>query len=54
VLFDKIAGDNFSSKLFYIFALGMASSMNQHCASCINTFSFPIVVKQTAIFILVP
>jgi len=37
MLFDEIAADNFSLKIIAYVALGMASTMNQHCANCIDT-----------------
>jgi len=41
---DKIASMYFIRKYIYILALEMASPENQHCASCIGTLSFPVVV----------
>ena len=45
VLFDKIASVYILVEKIYIciLALEMASPENRHCASCIGTFSFPVV-----------
>ena len=46
VLFDKIASICFIRKKgIYILALKMASPGNQHCASCIGTLSFLVVMN---------
>jgi len=45
VLLDKIASYIFSEKYTggnYMLALEMTSPVNQHCANCIGTLSFPI------------
>ena len=48
LLFDKIASIYFIWKIYYIFALEMASPGNLHWANCIGALSFPIgtVKKQ--------
>jgi len=35
-------------KCIYISALEMASPMNQHCANCIGTLSFPVASNWSA------
>jgi len=45
VLFDKIASVYFIRKKYiHIIALEMASPGNQHCANCIDTYLFPIII----------
>ena len=49
VLFDKTASEYLFEKYIYILALEMASPVNQHCASCIGTLSFPIRITRVSI-----
>jgi len=53
VLFDKIASVYFIRKKYIcIFALETATPGNQHCASCIDTLSFPISNKVESSILL--
>jgi len=45
-MFDQIASVYFSEKYIIILALEMASPGNQHCASCIGTLAFPLLLRR--------
>ena len=49
VLFYKTASEYLFEKYIYILALEMSSPVNQHCASCIGTLSFPIRITRVSI-----
>ena len=44
VLFDKVLPYLLFEKYIFILALEVASPGNQHCANCIGTLSFPMMM----------
>ena len=44
VLFDKVLPYLLFEKYIFILALEVASPVNQHCANCIGTLSFPMMM----------